>query len=68
MIAYDQVLYNVYVNHPREGVQLIGEGLNSENAVQLATKMFVDSKWKIDTQIVPVPAILYDKRSRKHAP
>ena len=68
MIAYDQVLYNVYVNHPREGVQLIGEGLNSENDVQLATKMFVDSKWKIDTQIVPVPAILYDKRSRNHAP
>jgi hypothetical protein len=68
MITYDQVLYNVYVNHPREGVQLIGEGLNSKNAVELATKLFVDSKWKIDMQIVPVPAILYDKRSSNHAP
>jgi hypothetical protein len=59
MKAFNQVVYNVYSNHPTDGLILIGQGLPSEKAIELATKVFAESKWTIDTQVVPVPAAVY---------
>jgi hypothetical protein len=59
MSIFKKVVYNVYSKHPTDGLVLIGQGLSSANAVKLATRVFAESKWLIDTQIVPAPAAVY---------
>jgi hypothetical protein len=67
MCKYSEIAYNVYSKHPENGLELIGHGLKAEEAILLATRVFAESKWVVDTQVVPVALAVHSEHVCKNA-
>lgn len=59
MPKFNDILFNVYAIDPEKGARIIGEGLPAKKAIAIARRVFCESQWRIDTQIVPVSACLF---------
>lgn len=53
-----KIAYNVLVRK-KKAWRLIACGLQAKAAIQLATRVYCDSGWSVDVQVVPVFADVY---------
>jgi hypothetical protein len=59
MPKFNDILFNVYATDSEKGARILGEGLPAKKAIALAKRVFRESRWSVDTQIVPVSAWLF---------